>query len=207
VSPLNLNELMSHCGYLAIFAVVVLGNVGLPVPEETILALGGYLCSQGKLRIPLLLAVGVISAIAGDNLGYWVGRRYGPGALTRYGAWLLGGHQRVERARAFVGQRGAAGVFLARFIPGMRFAAGPLAGALGMPFTKFAVPNALGAAAYVPLVVGVGYAVGYGLGGYIEPLRHMLGEVEHVVLAIAVVATAVFLARRVVQGFRAKPKP
>jgi membrane protein DedA with SNARE-associated domain len=202
---MSLNELVSHWGYLAIFAVVVLGNVGLPVPEETILALGGYLCSQGKLRIPLVLAVGVVSAIVGDNLGYWVGRRYGPGAFARYGALLLGGPERMERARSFVGRRGATGVFLARFIPGMRFAAGPLAGALGMPFAKFVVANALGVAAYVPVAIGAGYALGYGLGGYVEPLRHVLGEVEHVVLAIAAVATAVLLVRRLAQGFRARP--
>lgn len=201
---MSLNELVSHWGYFAIFAVVVLGNVGLPVPEETILALSGYLCSQGKLRIPLVLAVGVVSATAGDNLGYWVGRRYGPGAIARYGGWLLGGLERMERARAFVGRRGAAGVFLARFVPGMRFAAGPLAGALGMPFARFVVANALGAAAYVPVAVGAGYAVGYGLGTYVEPLRHVVGEVEHVVLVIAAVATAVLLAWRVAQGLRAK---
>ena len=72
---LDLGQLISHWGYLAIFLFVILGNLGLPAPEESILVLAGYLVWQGKLRLPLVLAVGILSAIAGDNLGYWIGRR------------------------------------------------------------------------------------------------------------------------------------
>ena len=165
--------------------IVLLGNVGLPVPEETILGLGGLLCWQGKLRMPLVLAVGVLSAIVGDNLGYWVGCRYGQAVIERYGAALLGGAERLKAARDFITRRGAAGVFLARFVPGVRFAAGRSSRG-GMPFATFVVANALGAAVYVPLVVGAGYAVGYGLGDYIARLRHIVGEVEYVVLAAVV---------------------
>src|SRR5574341_1666084 len=67
---LDPNELIGHWGYSAIFLAVVLGNVGMPVPEEAILALAGYLVWRGKLRLPLVLAVGIASAAAGDNLGY-----------------------------------------------------------------------------------------------------------------------------------------
>ncbi len=196
----SLNELVAHWGYLAIFVVVVLGNVGLPVPEETILMLGGYLSWQGKLRVPLVLVVGVLSAAAGDNLGYWLGRRYGQAAIVRYGGWILAKPERIEAARAFVARRGALGVFLARFIPGVRFAAGPLSGAAGMSFGRFAAANVLGGAVYVPVVVGAGYAVGYGLGDYIERLRQVVGAIEYVVLGAAAVATLVLLGWRAVRG-------
>ena len=67
---LDLSELLADWGYVAIFVVVVLGNVGLPVPEETVLALAGYLVREGVLRLPTTLAVGVVSAAVGDNVGY-----------------------------------------------------------------------------------------------------------------------------------------
>jgi membrane protein DedA with SNARE-associated domain len=62
-------------------------------------------------------------------------------------------------------------VFGGRFIPGLRFLAGPLAGAAGLGFRSFFVANALGAAVFVPYGVGLGYAIGYGLGPYIAELR------------------------------------
>ena len=83
----ELRHLIEHWGYVAICVFVILGNLGLPVPEESILVLAGYLVWQGALRLPLVLGVGILSAIAGDNLGYWIGRRYGQGAVARYGRW------------------------------------------------------------------------------------------------------------------------
>ncbi len=197
-------ELVRHWGYGAIFLVVVLGNVGLPVPEETILALAGYLVWRGQLRLPLVLAVGIFSAAAGDNLGYWVGRRYGAEAVERYGRRIWLTEERLRSVRRFVTRHGALGVFAARFIPGLRFAAGPLAGATGLPAVPFVVANVLGAGCYVPLAVGAGYAVGYGLGDYVERVRRLLGEIEHAVLIAVVVGTLGILAWRAARDLCAR---
>jgi len=62
--------------------------------------------------------------------------------------------------RRFVARYGAIGVFLGRFFPGLRFMAGPLAGASGLGFHSFVVANVLGAAVFVPYGIGLGYAVG-----------------------------------------------
>jgi membrane protein DedA with SNARE-associated domain len=198
----SLDELVKHWGYGAIALLVVLGNIGVPVPEETILALGGYLAWQGQLRLSLVLAVGVIAAVVGDNLGYWLGRRHGPQAIERYARRWVGGPDLLERTRAFVKRRGMMAVFVARFVPGLRFVAGPLAGATGMPLRQFAIANLLGAAVYVPLVVAAGWAVGYGLGPYIERLRHAVGAVEHYVLAAIVLAILATLGVRAVRALR-----
>lgn len=108
----DLHQFVGHWGYAAIFVVVVLGNVGLPVPEETILALAGYLVWRGKLRLSLVLVVGIVSAVVGDNIGYWLGRRYGQTALPRYARWVLGHPERLETMKAFVARRGPLAVFL-----------------------------------------------------------------------------------------------
>ncbi len=194
-------ELLAHWGYLALFLLVILGNIGLPVPEETILVLAGYMCWRGELHLPVVLVIGIVSAVGGDNIGYWLGHRFGRTALERHASWLLGHPKRLEMMQDFVARRGMLAVFIARFVPGLRFMAGPLAGALGMPFTRFFAANLLGALCYVPLVVGLGYAIGYGLGEYVERLRRLGADVEGYVLFAALVFFGFILARRL---FRAR---
>ena len=143
-------DLIAHWGYLALFLLVVLGNIGLPVPEETILVLAGYMCWRGELHLLVVLVIGIVSAVGGDNIGYWVGHRYGRGSLERHASWLLGHPRRLTMMQDFVARRGVLAVFIARFVPGLRFMAGPLAGALGMPFPRFFGANMLGALTYVP---------------------------------------------------------
>ena len=200
----DLSELIGHWGYPAIFLVVVLGNIGLPIPEETILALAGYLVWRGRLRLPAVLLIGIISAAAGDNLGYWLGRRYGRAAVERYGRRILLTPDRLESVWRFVTRHGPLGVFAARFIPGFRTMAGPLAGAAGLPVLSFVTANLLGAAIYVPYAVGIGYAVGYGLGDYVERLRRVVGEVEHVVLIAAAAGTVAILGWRALRTVRTR---
>jgi membrane protein DedA with SNARE-associated domain len=198
----GLPELLGHWGYVTIFVVVVLGNVGLPLPEETILALAGYLVWRGDLNLTLVLIVGVVSAVAGDNLGYWLGRRYGRAALTRYARWVLGHPERFQSMEGFVARRGPFAVFVARFIPGIRFMAGPLAGGLGLRCLPFLVANILGALVYVPVAVAAGYAVGYGLGEYVKRAHRLAGQVEYIVLIVALVTALGLIGWRIVQGLR-----
>jgi membrane protein DedA with SNARE-associated domain len=203
----DLPELIGHWGYVAIFVVVVLGNVGLPLPEETVLAVAGYLVWRGDLNLAVVLVVGVVSAVAGDNLGYWLGRRFGRKALPRYARWVLGHPERFQSMEAFVERRGPFAVFVARFIPGIRFMAGPLAGGLGMRFLPFVAANVLGALLYVPVAVAGGYLVGYGLGEYVERVRRVAGQVEYLVLLVAIMTAVGLITWRVVQGFRQRGRP
>src|SRR2546425_13142182 len=79
----DINQLIADWGNAGIFLVVILGNIGLPVPEETVLAGAGYLVWSGRLQLIPVLIVSIVSAVAGDNFGYWLGRRYGRAAGER----------------------------------------------------------------------------------------------------------------------------
>ncbi len=81
----SLKALIGQWGYLAIFVFVVIGNIGIPVPENSVLWVAGYLVWKGRLQLPLVLLVGIVAAVAGDNLGSWIGRRYGQPAVERSG--------------------------------------------------------------------------------------------------------------------------
>ena len=195
---LDVAELLAHWGYAAIFAAVILGNVGFPVPEETILVLGGYLAQRGTLRLDLVLGIGVVSAVVGDGIGYWLGRHYGrqghralrpvgvhDPAPAREGVPLRDPLRRVGRVlRAVRGRTG--------------FLAGPLAGATGLRPLAFATGNILGALLFVPVVVGMGYVLGRAFGDDIERL---VDRVEHLALGVAVVLT---LSVVIVRFFRAR---
>ena len=190
---LDPSHLFQHLGYAAILVVVLLGNAGVPAPEESVLVLGGYLAWHGRLHLPLVIIVGVISASLGDNLGFWAGRRYGQRAIEK----LPLPRARVAQAQQLISRHGALAVFFARFVPGFRTVAGPLAGAGGLPPLRFFTANLLGAVSYVPWPVLAGYGAGYGLGGWIEKLREKLGLKEDLALFAAILAVAgvVFVAR------------
>src|SRR2546428_6356384 len=151
----DINQLITDWGTAGIFLVVILGNIGLPGPEETVLAVAGYLVWSGRLQLLPVLIVSIVSAVAGDNFGYWLGRRYGRAAVERYARWLLT-PARVVVAESFVSRYGALAVCVARFVGGVRFLAGPLAGAAGPPLRSFLCRDLLGAVLLLSHAGGVG---------------------------------------------------
>jgi membrane protein DedA with SNARE-associated domain len=193
LNVLDLQTLVTRWSYAAIFLGLVLGNLGLPVPEETILFVAGYATSRGTLWLPAVLVIGMVSAVLGDNLGYWLGRWYGREMIGRCSRFVGIRADQIDRLSGLVARYGAIAVFAARFVPGLRFLGGPLAGAGGLSPVRFALANTLGALVYVPYAVGLGYAVGYGLG---ERLHQIAGGAETLVGAAAILAIAAWLAVR-----------
>lgn len=191
-------------GYVGISAVVILGNMGLPIPEETILILGGYLVWEGKLRLLIVLVVGLISAVLGDNFGYWIGREFGRRAVERYERWFFVTPARLDTMQRIVARYGPLAVFAARFLPGLRFLAGPVAGITGVRPAPFILANILGASLYVPAAVGIGYAIGLGWGEYLTRLEHAAWRVEYIVLLFALFVTFALLAWRALHAARSR---
>ena len=99
---------------------------------------------EKKLELSVVLIVGFLSMVIGDNLG--AGRTYGRATIERYGQKLFISSERLDVMQNFVNRYGQVAVFLARFIPGLRFLAGPLTGIAGMLFPRFFLANIAGAA-------------------------------------------------------------
>ena len=188
---------LAQGGYVALGALVLAGNVGVPVPENTVLWTAGYLVWKGKLWGPAVLAVGIVAAILGDNLGYWLGQRYGQPLLDRYGSRLGLSVARRDRLQAYVTTYGGWAVFCARFVLGFRVLAGPLAGSVGLPFGVFFLANAAGAFCYVPLEVGIGYGVASWVGRLSALRAHQVQLALSIALCVAIAAFVTgHLARR-----------
>jgi membrane protein DedA with SNARE-associated domain len=201
---LDAAPLIEQWGYWAIFGVVVLGNLGFPVPEEGILVFAGYLVWASRLRSLPVLAVGVLAAVVGDNLGYWFGRHYGQTAIRRFGHKIFITEERLDKARQFVGRYGSYGVFVARFIPGLRFMAGPVAGSTGFPFLRFFIANLFGGLIYVPLSVGAGYFLGKSLADVLRQIERMIGNVEQLALTLLIFTAAVIVIWRALSSRKAE---
>lgn len=146
-----------HWGYLAVIAGLLGESAGLPLPGETVLMFASFLAHKtSELQIGWVIAAGIGAAILGDNLGFLVGRRLGP-RLLRWLQRRFKMEDEIVTARDQIQRHGAATVFWARYIFGLRTITGPVAGALGMEWREFFLFNALGAATWVPAIAIAGY--------------------------------------------------
>jgi membrane-associated protein len=158
---------------------------GFVLPGETAVVLGGVVAGQGRVSVYWLAAVVVVAAVAGDSIGYEVGRRFGPRILQTK---ALRGHEvRIEHARDFIRRRGPAAVFLGRFIAFFRALMPALAGMSRMPYPTFLLFNALGG-----LVWGVGFTLlGYFAGTAYKRVEKTAGTAVAITVAVIVVAALV----------------
>ena len=147
-------------GYWVIFFGVMLENAGLLIPGETVLLFAAFLSFHGELELSRVMIVAGVAAALGDNIGYVLGRHFGPRLLARYQRSFLGRMLRYEKAqRAFLEHSNWA-VFTGRFITGLRVFAGPFAGIFRMPYRRFFFYDSLGAMLWGISISSLGYAIG-----------------------------------------------
>jgi membrane protein DedA with SNARE-associated domain len=146
----------SSLGYL-LPCLIGLESMGIPSPGETALVLAAVLASQGKLNIVLVIVIASLSAIIGDNIGYFLGRKIGRQALTAPGPFQRRRTMLITIGDRFFDKHGSKAVFLGRWVAIVRIAAAWLAGINHMKFTHFFFWNALG---------GITWATTFGLVGY-----------------------------------------
>jgi len=158
--PENIAVWLATWGYLGIFLCVFAGNLGIPVPEETVMLAAGFLAGREILDLRIVYAVVIASAVTGDCCGFVIGRTGGQRMLTRLASNFDFARHRYDRLQVFFETHGSKAVFMARFIAGVRFMAGPMAGAAGMHFWRFLGWNVLGALVWCSVIVTIGYLVG-----------------------------------------------
>lgn len=180
-------------GYWAVALALLCENAGLPVPGETALLLASFLAySEQRLHLGWIIVVGTIAATIGDNLGYTIGRCGGRPLLDRYRKTLRIPVHSLERGERLFARYGAATIFFARFIFGMRVFAGPLAGVLRMPWKAFAVFNLLGAMVWVTVIASAGYL----FGRHWEKLERAIKRFDMAVVVVAVAVGIIFWWKR-----------
>jgi len=187
----TIQDVLGRWGYLVIFAAMLLENAGLPLPGETVTLLGGYAAGSGQLNILGVMGAAAGGAVLGDNIGYWVGRRLGWGLILKVGRWLGQSPAQLEKLRDQFLRHAGKSVLLGRFVAVLRVVAGPMAGAVGMPYPKFLLCNVVGATLWATTMVSLAW-----LGGRWIPVDRMVkGVVEFGLGALVLVVLIVLLPR------------
>ena len=192
----SLSGLVGHYGYLGLGGLVLAESFGIPLPGETAIIASAVYAGSGRLNIFGVAAVAFAAAVTGDSIGYLIGRSGGRRLVLRYGRYVRLTPARFERVEKFMTRHGPKVVVVARFIEGLRQLNGIAAGATGMPFRRFVLFNAIGAAAWA----GVWCTAGYFAGDHITAIEATISRYQWYAIAAAVVATAGYvgwhLARR-----------
>ncbi|HEY9827422.1 MAG TPA: DedA family protein [Stenomitos sp.] len=160
ISIQSLEEFARHYGYWAVLFGIMLENLGIPLPGESIVLVGGFLAGQGDLEFWPVLGCVIAGAIIGNTFGYWAGVYGGWSLIKRVGHWFRIDEEKLLEIKERFSVNAARAVFFGRFITLLRIFAGPLAGIAEMPFGKFMLYNVLGAVTWASAIVSAAYFAG-----------------------------------------------
>lgn len=176
---MNVDHLISSFGYLAVFVIIGVESIGIPLPGETVLiAAATYAATTGSLNIWFIFAAAAAGAIIGDNLGYWIGNKGGYKLARRYGPKIHLDERKLKVGRYLFDRHGGKVVFFGRFVSVLRTFAAFLAGTVRMAWPRFLLYNALGG-----LVWSAIFAFGFYAAG--NTLKQLSSVVNYVAIGIA----------------------
>ena len=188
--------------YLIVMLVIGLESMGIPLPGEITL-ITAALMAISDITNPWAVAIAASTgAIVGDSIGYLFGRRGGRALLERFGRRFPKhfGPPHLARAERMFQRWGVWAVFFGRFVALLRILAGPLAGALKVPYRKFLVANATGGITWAFGTTFIIYSVG-------RVAEKWLKDFSYIALAVAIVcgiATTLYLRRRATKAAQAE---
>ncbi len=158
----NIEDLIASFGYAALFGIVFAESglfFGFFFPGDSLLFTTGLLVSKGILDLNIVLVGIAVSAILGDQVGYWMGTKFGRGFFSRPGSFIFN-PEHVERAEQFYRKHGKKTIVLARFIPAVRTFAPIVAGIAKMDYRTFVSYNVLGGIFWTLTMVLSGFFLG-----------------------------------------------
>jgi membrane protein DedA with SNARE-associated domain/membrane-associated phospholipid phosphatase len=165
--------------------------VGLAIPGETAMLLGGFLAYQGRVNLAVMMAAGAVGAVVGDQIGYQIGRVFGePLKRSRLGRKV--GQDRWARGEAYLRDKGGRAVFLGRFVGVLRALVPALAGMARMPYRTFLPWNVAGGVIWAPGLVLAGYLAGRSY----QRVEQLAGQASLLLVAVLVLVGGVVLGAR-----------
>ena len=151
---------ITEYGYAAIIGLLMLGIVGLPVPDETLLTFTGYLVFRGSLRLPLAFAAALAGSSCGITISYLLGRTFGLKLIHRYGRYVRIREEHVEKAHAWFRTAGHWSLTFGYFVPGVRHLTAYAAGMSDLEAPQFALFAYSGRLLWVSAFLSLGYFLG-----------------------------------------------
>jgi membrane protein DedA with SNARE-associated domain len=146
--------------YLEMFIALGLGIIGLPVPDETLMAYAGFLVFQGKLNYLYTIGVAFMGTTCGITIGYALGKTLGNPLIKKYAAKMHVNPDDIHNAENFYNRYGKFALFIGYFMPGVRHFTAIFAGASLMPYRTFALFAYAGGFVWTISLVSLGYFLG-----------------------------------------------
>ena len=174
---------IAHYGYAAIFGLLMLGIVGIPIPDETLLVFTGYLIYKHELEPLPAFASGFLGSICGISVSYALGRTLGLYLVTHLGHFLHVEPEKLDHVRAWYERKGKYGLVIGYFIPGIRHLAAYVAGSSQLPLPVFATFAYFGGLLWSGSFITMGYFLG-------DEWQQMSTSIHRYLLIGAGVATA-----------------
>jgi membrane protein DedA with SNARE-associated domain len=184
---------ISHYGYAGLFLLLVVGIVGLPVPDETLLVFSGYLISKGRLHPAWTFLAGLCGSVTGISLSYLIGRVFGYSFVQRYGKYVHLSPQRIEHVNHWFHRMGHWLLTIGYYIPGVRHFTALVAGMSKLEYRIFAAFAYPGAAMWVASFLALGYFLGDKWQTTFATVHHYLIAIT---IAVGLIVAAVWWVRR-----------
>jgi membrane protein DedA with SNARE-associated domain len=147
-------------GYVAIFFLLMLGIVGLPIPDETIMVYCGFLISKGTLNPVGVAIAAVAGSWCGITVSYFLGRTLGVGVVHRFGKYMHVTDERLEKVNEWFRKAGHWTLFIGYYIAGVRHFTALVAGTSRLNFGTFALYAWSGGLVWVGIFLTLGYYLG-----------------------------------------------
>ena len=196
--PEGLKELIRSGGAPLVCTIVFIETgffVGFFLPGDSLLVTAGIFAAAGVVPLRWLLLPVMACAIAGDQIGYWIGRTMGP-ALYRREDSLFFRRSHLQRAHDFFEKYGGRAVIFARFVPIIRTFCPPVAGAARMPYTRYLMFDIFGGVLWVGAMILGGYFLGRSVPNIGQRIHYVIAVV--VVLSLLPAVISIVRARRAV---------
>lgn len=148
---------VTQYGYAAIFTLLVLGIVGLPVPDEWLLTFAGYLICKGKLQLLPTIAAASLGSMCGISVSYGLGRTLGYYLIKKYGRFLHITEDRLNEVHNWFGRVGRWTLLVGYYVPGVRHLTAYVAGASKLEPPIFALFAYSGAFIWSLTFISLGY--------------------------------------------------
>ncbi len=185
----NIKEIAHNYGYWVIFVGILLENLGIPLPGETVTLVGGFLAGSDELSYWLVLGNAIAGAVIGGICGYWVGRFGGWSLLVRISSFFRISENRIILIKEQFSQNAGKAIFFGRFLALVRIFSAPLAGIAEVPFRKFLLYNLAGAIAWASVMVTLAF-----FAGRIVSLEQLVAWVsQFAIAALLILAATIFV--------------
>jgi membrane protein DedA with SNARE-associated domain len=195
----TLRFLQNH-GYWTIFFGLLLEYLGLPIPGELILLFFGALVYWGKLELWIAASVGLAAVLLGNHLWFFAGRRGGRRWLHLLCRATLGSTQCISRTEHFFRRYGPASLVFAKFVPGFRTFAVPLAGMTGIAYPRFLLFETVGSLVWVTGTLSLGMLMATQLSRAVTRIQHLASAITVLVVLTALLVFILRLTKRLKYG-------